>query len=304
MQAVLASLRCCADPTRLRLLGLTARGAFCVTELTAILGQSQPRLSRHLKLLVEAGLLDCSREGSHAWFSLVPGGLGRAVLEALPDDDPTLREDARTAARVVAERSRAASAAFREQGQEWDEMRAHGLPAERVEAALLAVLGEHALGDVLDLGTGTGRALELLAPQAHSCLGIDASFAMLALARGRLAERQLANCRVRRADAYRLPLPSSSQDVVMAQMLLHHAEDPPSMLREAARVLRPGGMLLVIDLEAPAMLPGLRWPGFANQEMRGMLAACGLAPRAGIAIPGPATVRLWPARAPAAELLQ
>jgi ubiquinone/menaquinone biosynthesis C-methylase UbiE len=301
---LLAQLRACADPSRLRLLALCTRGAFCVSELTAILGQSQPRLSRHLKLLVEAGLLECSREGAHAWFSRTPDRLADQLMTRLPEHDPDLAADARAAARMLSDRARAASDQFRNQGADWDEMRALELPATLVEQALMAMLPQAqdgaGLGDVLDLGTGTGRLLELVAPCAAHCLGIDANPAMLALARNRLSRTELGHCRVRQADAYRLPLPAARFDVVLAQMLLHHAEDPAAILAEARRVLRPGGTLLVIDLEADPDLArhNFRWPGFANPQMRALLTQAGLSPRAGAAIPGPATVRLWPARAP------
>ena len=300
MDRILTQLRACAEPSRLRLLALCAKGSFCASELTEIMGQSQPRLSRHLRLLVEAGVLECSREGAHAWFSLAPGEVAEAVLRLLPRRDPAAEADARAASRIVAERSRSASAEFREQGAGWDEMRALGLPVAKVDSALMLLLGaDRGLGDVLDLGTGTGRLLEVLAPHARQCLGIDASPAMLALARGRLAGGKLRHCKVRRADAYRLPLASRSQDVVLAQMLLHHAEDPPAMLAEAARVLRPEGLLVVVDLDAAmpdASLGRLRWPGFSNADMRQMMRAAGLAPRPGAAIAGAPTVRLWPAR--------
>ena len=181
MDALLTGLRACAEPTRLRLLALSARGAFCVVELTDILGQSQPRLSRHLKLLCDAGLLERVREGANVWFTVAPGAaLVRDLLARLPEDDPVLAADRRGAARVLAERARVASESFRRQGADWDEMRALGLPAAEVEAALLSLLPERGIGRVLDIGTGTGRLLELLAPRVSAGLGVDASRAMLA----------------------------------------------------------------------------------------------------------------------------
>src|SRR5580692_4046015 len=238
MEPLLAALRACAEPTRLRILALVARGAFCVTEFTEILGQSQPRLSRHLRLLCEAGVLERLREGANAWFGLPPEdrrgfSLVRAVLEGLPDDDEVLAADRRQAARVLAERARAATETFVRKGAEWDEMGALGLPAEAVEAALLRLLPAGNLGRVLDIGTGTGRLLELLAPRVSSGLGVDASRAMLALARARLARPGLTHCAVRLADMYRLPLPDASFDAVVMQMVLHYAEDAAAALAEA-----------------------------------------------------------------------
>src|SRR5579883_3261063 len=135
MDSLLASLRAAAEPTRLRLLALAARGPFCVSEFTAILGQSQPRLSRHLRLLCEAGLLERVREGAHAWFQLPAGAAGelaRALLARLPEEDPILAADRRQVARVLAERARIASESFSRQGADWDEMRALNLPAGAV----------------------------------------------------------------------------------------------------------------------------------------------------------------------------
>ncbi len=305
MENLLSGLRACAEPTRLRLLALVARGTFCVMEFTEILGQSQPRLSRHLRLLGEAGLLDRVREGANVWFALPPpetpgGRLARAVLAQLPDDDPLRADDARHAARVLAERARIASDSFRRTGADWDEMRALDLPAAAVEQALQASLPEDGIGRLLDIGTGTGRLLELLAPRVTTGLGIDASRAMLALARARLAAPPLMHCAVRLADMYRLPLPDGGFDVVVMQMVLHYAEDPAGALNEAARVLRPQGRLLVVDLAAHDSAEcrdrfAHRWPGFEDERMHGLLSAAGLAPGVSTTIPGKLDVRIWAA---------
>jgi ArsR family transcriptional regulator len=307
MEILLASLRAAAEPTRLRLLALAQRGAFCVMDFTEILGQSQPRLSRHLKLLCENGLLERVREGSNVWFTLPQGdnsGLPRELIARLPPDDPVLEADRRQAARVLAERARVASESFRQKGADWDEMRALGLPAQAVEDALLALIPEQTGGTLLDIGTGTGRVLELLAPRVRQALGVDASRSMLALARARLAGPIFGHCSVRLADMYRLPLASTSFDTVVMQMVLHHAEDPGLVLAEAARVLRPGGRLLLIDL-APHERKDLtdrlahRWPGFPDEAIDALFGALSLAPGAPTTIAGPLPVRIWPATAPA-----
>src|SRR5271167_5285621 len=145
MEHLLASLRAAAEPTRLRLLALAARGAFCVMEFTEILGQSQPRLSRHLKLLCDCGLLDRVREGANVWFTLPQGedgALARDLVARLPSDDAILESDRRQAARVLAERARIASESFRNKGADWDEMRALELPAQSVEDALVTLIPE------------------------------------------------------------------------------------------------------------------------------------------------------------------
>jgi len=303
VEELLAALRACAEPTRLRILALVARGAFCVTEFTEILGQSQPRLSRHLRLLCEAGLLERLREGANAWFGLPAEGtqgcsLARAVLDRLPEGDEVLAADRRQAARVLAERARAATDSFARRGAEWDEMSALGLPADAVEAALLGLLHTGNLGRVLDIGTGTGRLLELLAPRLSAGLGVDASRAMLALARARLARPGLTHCAVRLADMYRLPLPDAGFDLVLLHMVLHHAEDPSAALAEAARVLRPGGRIVVVDLGPHQNAEALqrlahRWPGFDDAAMRRLLSGAGLAPTDSVAVSGALDVRLW-----------
>ena len=304
MEHLLASLRAAAEPTRLRLLALAARGAFCVMEFVEILGQSQPRLSRHLKLLCECGLLERMREGANVWFALptgAAGSLARELVARLPGDDPILEADRRQAARVLAERARIASESFRAKGSDWDEMRALDLPAQAVEEALLALFPPGLEDRLLDIGTGTGRVLELLAPRVHLALGIDASKNMLALARSRLSGPDFVHCAVRQADMYRLPLAEESFDSVVLQMVLHHAEEPKDVVAEAARVLAPGGRLLVVDLaeHARADLTGKlahRWPGFSNAAIGALLVAAGLEADAPILIDAPLPVRIWPAR--------
>jgi ArsR family transcriptional regulator len=302
MNALLTALRACAEPTRLRLLALAGRGAFCVVDFTEILGQSQPRLSRHLRLLCDAGVMDRVREGANMWFTLPPGpagALARDLVSRLPADDPVLEADRRQAARVLAERARIASESFRRQGADWDEMRALDLPAAAVEKAVLAAIGDQP-GLLLDIGTGTGRLLELAAPRVSGALGVDASRAMLALARSRLAKPELSHCAVRQADMYRLPLGDAVFDTVVLQMVLHYAEDPAAALAEAARVLRPGGCLIVTDLAAhsrPDLSERLahRWPGFADGGMAALMTQAGLTPGAPTTVSGPLDVRIWPA---------
>jgi ArsR family transcriptional regulator len=309
MEHLLASLRAAAEPTRLRLLALAARGAFCVMEFTEILGQSQPRLSRHLKLLCDCGLLDRVREGANVWFALPTGddgALPRELVARLPQDDPILEADRRQAARVLAERARIASESFRQKGADWDEMRALDLPAQAVEDALLTLIPAGPEGRLLDIGTGTGRVLELLAPRVRQALGVDASKAMLALARARLSAPGFAHCAVRLADMYRLPLADRSFDTVVLQMVLHHAEDPAGAVREATRILAPGGKLLVIDLAQHGQTDltsklAHRWPGFSDDAINQMFTSAEVEWRDPVTIPGPLAVRIWPAIRMAAD---
>jgi len=305
MNRLLTTLAAAADPTRLRLLALAAGGAFCVNDFCEVLGQSQPRLSRHLRLLHEAGLLERTREGVNAWYVLAQGDSGalvRDLLRRIDADDPVLAADRRGAARVLAQRAREASEKFRSTGADWDEMRALDLPAAAVEAELLRLLGSGTLGRALDIGTGTGRLLEVLAPNVASGLGIDASRAMLALARVRLAKPEFAHLSVRLADMYALPLHDASFDLVLLQMVLHYAEDAAAAIAEARRVLAPGGRLLVVDV-APHSRSELRERmahralGFSDDDMTGLLAGAGLRADAAVSVPGPLTVRIWRAGA-------
>ena len=303
MEGLLTALAAAADPTRLRLLALGAAGSFCVNDFCDILGQSQPRLSRHLKLLSDSGLLERSREGANAWFVLAqgePGVLVRELLRHIPVSDPQLAADRRQAARVLAERARAASEKFRRAGADWDEMRALDLKAEAVEEQLLRLLPPGPIGRALDIGTGTGRMLEVLAPRVEHALGVDASRTMLALARVRLADAALPHCTVRLADMYALPLADRSFDLVLLQMVLHYAAEPAKVVAEAARVLAPGGTLLVVDL-APHQRSELRASmahrelGFSDEAMDRLLSIAGLSQNSCVSVGGALTVRVWAA---------
>jgi ArsR family transcriptional regulator len=251
--------------------------------------------------LVEAGLLTRTPEGANAWFQMAPeADLARHILARLPEEDPLLAADRRAAARLAAERARIASDSFRSHGADWDETRALGLPTDAIETALLQALPAGRLGRLLDIGCGTGGVLERLAPRIEEGLGIDASRDMLALARSRLTERGLTHIAVRQADMYRLPLPDAAFDAVTLHMVLHYAEDPAAALAEAARVLRPGGRLLILDL-APHDRTDLltsyahRWPGFDDAAIGGWLGGAGCtAPRVST-IPAGLTLRLWSA---------
>lgn len=310
MEQVLIPLRAIAEPTRLRLIALCAAGEWCVSDLTEILGQSQPRLSRHLRLLCDAGVLARQQEGPNVWFRLARHGPGAALasaaLAALPEDDPERAADRRRAAARAAERAREAQAAFRDNPAAWDEMRALDLPARAIEEALLAQLPPGGLGRVLDIGCGTGRMLALLAPRAESVLGIDLSRRMLALARTRIAEQGLANCSVRQADMARLPLADDSFDLVVLCMVLHYAEEPGVVLAEAARVVAPGGSVAVVDL-APHDRDDLirrlahTVPGLSAAAVARPLAQAGLAVAPPVTVGGALPVLIHLAKAPTAS---
>jgi len=259
--ALNAVLKAAGETTRLRVLALLAEAELTVSDLTEILRQSQPRISRHLKLLAEAGLVERFREGSWAFFRMadraVAADVARAVLSRLDPADPVIVRDRERLAAVRAARAAAAQAYFRAHAAEWDRIRALHVADEAVEAEIRAALADRSFRSLLDLGTGTGRMLELLGPDLERGLGIDLSLDMLALARARLDRAGLRHCSVRQGDIYDLPLPRDSFDVVIVHQVLHFLDDGARAIREAARVLRPQGRLLVIDF-APHDLEFLR----------------------------------------------
>jgi ubiquinone/menaquinone biosynthesis C-methylase UbiE len=267
--AAVAALKSIAEPTRLRVLALIGNGELTVKDLTRILGQSQPRISRHLKLLGEAGLVERASEGSWAYFRLVAAGergmLARLVLDALDRADPMLMRDRRRADALREERESAAQAYFEAHAGNWDKIRALHVAEAEVEATLSAILGPGPFDLLLDLGTGTGRMLELLRERYKRALGIDLSPAMLAYARSKLERAGVANAQVRRGDIYDLALPDHAADAVIMHQVLHFLRDPQRAVREAARVLAPGGRLLIVDF-APHELAFLR-EQFAHQRL-------------------------------------
>jgi ubiquinone/menaquinone biosynthesis C-methylase UbiE/DNA-binding HxlR family transcriptional regulator len=246
-----AVLKAVAEPTRLRILQLLASGELHVKDLTRVLGQSQPRISRHLKLLAEAGLVQRAPEGSWVYFRLAEDGhgvaLARQILSGVDRGDPVLARDRRRAEDLRSERQEAAQAYFQAHATDWDRIRAHHVAEAEVEAAVSAALGRGPFDLLVDLGTGTGRMLEVFAPRFRRGVGIDLSPAMLAYARAKLERAGLTHAQVRRADIFALPLADQSADAVMMHQVLHFLSDPQPAIREAARVLAPGGRLLIVD---------------------------------------------------------
>jgi ubiquinone/menaquinone biosynthesis C-methylase UbiE len=251
-RALLNGLEAAGEETRLRILCLLEVAELTVSELVAILGQSQPRVSRHLRLLVEAGLATRQREGAWAFFRLAePGGaLAREWLHRLDPADPIVNAD-RIRLDIAREtRRKQASAYFATRAADWDQIRALHAPEERVEAALAAMIGAKPFRTLLDLGTGTGRMLELLAPRATRAVGVDQSAAMLALARARIDQAGLRNVSLRQGDIYAPPVERDAYDLVIIHQVLHFLDDPARALAEARRALAPGGRLAVVDFAA------------------------------------------------------
>jgi demethylmenaquinone methyltransferase/2-methoxy-6-polyprenyl-1,4-benzoquinol methylase/ArsR family transcriptional regulator len=284
---LLGALEAAGEPTRLRILALLAEAELTVTELMTILGQSQPRVSRHLKLLVEAGLIDRHREGAWAFFRLAEGQVACAVREGiialLDHRDPAIASDTRRLAAVRAERKEQAESYFAKHAADWNRIRSLHVAEARVEAAMLRLVGDGDIVSVLDLGTGTGRVLEMIAPRASRAVGLDVSPAMLAIARNRLDEAGLRHVQLRQGDAYALPADLQLFDLVILHQVLHYLDDPARAVREAARAVKPGGRLLVVDF-APHHEEALRAEhahrrlGFSGPEIAAFIEEAGLDP--------------------------
>jgi ubiquinone/menaquinone biosynthesis C-methylase UbiE/DNA-binding transcriptional ArsR family regulator len=314
-----AVLKAAGETTRLRVLALLAEAELTVSELTEILRQSQPRISRHLRLLAEAGLVDRFREGSWAFFRMAEraGGaeVARALLARLDPADPVIARDRERLAAVRAARAAAAQAYFGAHAAEWDRIRQLHVADAAVEAAIAEALADRPFRSFLDLGTGTGRMLELFGPGIERGLGIDLSLEMLAIARSRLERAGLRHCSVRQGDIYDLALPRASFDVVLVHQVLHFLDDGARAIGEAARMLSPAGRLLVIDF-APHELEFLRAEhahrrlGFASEVVSQWMDAAGLVTVTHRTLPpdggpqGKIAVSLWLARDPRLALAE
>jgi ArsR family transcriptional regulator len=290
MDDLLTILRGLADPSRVRILLLVRRMELSVGELAAVLGQSQPRVSRHIRILDDAGLVRRAREGAWVFVRLGDAALCQPVLAAIDAlaPDAGLADQDRLAA-VRAERAAAADAWFAAHADDWDRERALHTAEAAVEAAIDAAL-DGDLGVLVDVGTGTGRMIELLGGRAAAALGIDRSPEMLRLARGRIEARGMRHAEVRRGDMYALPCAAASVDTLVLHQVLHFADDPLAVIAEAARALAPGGRLLIIDLmahdreELRAQRRHVRL-GFGDRQVCDWMAAAGLAARVVASLP-------------------
>jgi ubiquinone/menaquinone biosynthesis C-methylase UbiE/DNA-binding HxlR family transcriptional regulator len=272
---VLDALRAIAEESRVRILGVLRHGELTVTDLTEILGQSQPRVSRHLRVLVEAGLVTKHREGTWVFFRTIETGPGArivaAALDATVDDDSVLTADRARLQVVRARRAEAASEYFEQIAPIWDEERSLHAAASTVEAAIVEAVGERPLGRVLDVGTGTGRMLQLLADRADRSVGLDTSHSMLSVARANLERAGVVNWELRQGDVHSPPLDAHSFDLVVIHQVLHYLDDPGRALCEAAKLVAPAGRLLVVDF-APHRHDFLRAAahrrlGFSHQHL-------------------------------------
>ncbi|MDO6459652.1 metalloregulator ArsR/SmtB family transcription factor [Granulosicoccaceae sp. 1_MG-2023] len=305
---LLSALRAVGEPTRLRLMALCARGELSVSELTRILGQSQPRVSRHLKMLVDAGMLERFREGALVFYRLNERGDAGALAEylsaLLPEEDEELARDRSRLDQVRRQRAEAALRYFSENADQWNEIRSLHVPEREVEEALLEIVGDEPVGDFLDVGTGTGRMLVLLADRIAHGLGLDINTEMLNVARDTIARAGLSHVHVRKGDMYSLPLEDASVDLATLHLVLHYSAEADRVVAEAARVLRPGARLIIIDF-APHHEEYLRHEhqhfrlGFSDAEIHQLFTAAGLRPGRVVTLDGdPLTVTIWVAEKP------
>jgi len=278
-------LRAAGESTRLRLLSLLSETDLTVSDLIEILGQSQPRISRHLKLLTEAGLLERYQEGAWAYFRLVDQGTGSGLIQSIIEQfDPTDKDIERDRERLQTVRKKRASQAaeyFSNNASDWDKIRSLHIDEASVETAMLEMVGNNKIGTMLDLGTGTGRILELFSGIFEKGVGIDASRDMLTVARSRLDDANLARVQTRQGDLYILPTPSNSFDLVTIHQVLHYLDNPQGAIFEASKALVSGGRLLIADF-APHELEFLRENhahirlGFSEAQMADWLTEAGL----------------------------
>ncbi len=309
MDWLVAMLRAAGDPTRLRLLLLLRQAELTVSELIEIIGQSQPRVSRHLKLLAGAGLIERFKEGSWVFYRASDVGkaaeLGAAISGLLSGPPET---DLKRLAAIREKRAAEAAAYFKANASEWGRIRGLHAPDRDVETAIVRLLSSEPIRQLLDAGTGTGRMLEVLAPHVRRAVGVDVSPEMLAIARDKLMRGNIAHCQVRLADTYRLPFEAGDDangfDAVIFHQVLHYLDDPGAAVQEGARVLRAGGRLLIADF-APHELEFLRDDyahrrlGFSDKEVQGWFQAAGLKPVAAESIAPHAeskeklTVKIW-----------
>lgn len=315
MDELLSGLRAAAEATRVRILFVLSHGEANVSELTQILGQSQPRVSRHLKLMADAGLISRHKEGNWVLFRLreegMGGALSRSIVDLLPGADPVLAADLARLEDIRSRRAEAASQYFAENATSWEQLRSLHVREEDVEQAMVRLAGTTPIRLHVDLGTGTGAVLRRFAGLAQQSVGIDSSRDMLAIARVNLEEAGIRTAQVRHGEIYALPFADGFADFVTLHQVLHFLEDPARALAEAARILEPGGKLLIVDF-APHDLDELRTDhahrrlGIAAEHMAQWLNRAGLGLVQHDVLPPPwrkegqgLTVSLWLATAPA-----
>lgn len=304
MDRLLDIFRALGDPTRLRIFALLRRMELSVGELAQVLGQSQPRVSRHVRILADAGLTTRRREGSWVFLALAEDPRNEPLLAAIEQAaGDWIEEDAARLAAVRAERAHAAERYFEAHADDWDAIRSLYVPEQQVEAAMAQMLGQAAVGRLVDLGTGTGRMLEVFGGAASRAVGVDRSPEMLRLARAKLAETA-PTAELRQGDLTALPLGDAIADTVILHQVLHFVPQPGAALAEAARLIADGGRMLIVDF-APHEREELRTRdahqrlGFSDAQIAGWLESSGLELVQTRELQGgELTVKLWLAERP------
>lgn len=305
-ERVVGALRAAGEQTRLRVLALLTEGELAVGEIAQALGQSQPRVSRHLKLLTEAGLVERAPEGAWVFYRLARAHtterhFAEAALGMLDPSDPILVRDAERLHEIRAARDQAAAEYFERNAADWDRVRALHLPEADIDSAILEAAGEGPFELMVDVGVGQGRMIQLFADRVRRAEGFDSSRQMLAIARASLDDLK-AKAAVRFGDAYAPPIESGLADLVTIHQVLHFLSDPGRAIAEASRLLRAGGRLVIVDF-APHELEFLREEhahrrlGFADNEIAEWCAAAGIAQLATTTLApaksGALTVKIW-----------
>ena len=276
------TLKALADPCRIRLTAVLLSGEFTVQELTRIMGMGQSRISRHLKILTEAGVLSVKRQGTWSYYRAGDGSRFfsaiRPAFERELDSLPERRRDLTAVAEVLEERRRRSQEFFDRHARQWDDLSRTLLPVPEYRQRLLELVPDGV--SLLEIGVGTGGLLSELAARASPVIGVDHSPAMLTEARRRLDDKSIGGIELRLGEMTHLPLPDASVGCVVANMVLHHAADPPAVLTEIRRVLVSGGVLLLADLarherEAAREQLADQWLGFDLAELAGWLGSAG-----------------------------
>ena len=285
MDTLIQAMKAAGEPTRLRIVLVLHHSELTVTELCRILGQSQPRVSRHLKLLCDAGLLARQAEGTSAYYRHARSPQAQQFLSAIRPlanlESQVVLHDQQQLARIRAERAELAARSFEKIAQEAELLEEHHVPDSEVEEAMLHLVSGQEIGRLLDIGTGTGHILELFAPTIESGLGVELSREMLNLARTQLEPKHLDHCSVQHGNAYNLDVESGTVNLAVLHHVLHFLDEPARAIEEAARTIKTGGRLLIVDhgphlIEALHTDHGHQRLGFTDEEVRQWCEAAGL----------------------------
>ncbi len=279
---MLETFKALSDPCRLRLTAVLLAGEFTVQELTSIMEMGQSRISRHLKILAEAGVLSVKRQGTWSYYKVGETGsffrLIRHAFEQELEKLPQRSQDLGAVAVVLEERRRRSQEFFDQHARQWDDLARTLLPVPEYRRQLLELVPQEV--SVLEIGVGTGGLLLELASRASKVIGVDHSPAMLEEARRRLTSAGSSRIELRLGEMTHLPLPDASVGCVVANMVLHHAADPAAVLAEIGRVLIPGGIFVLADLarherETAREQLADQWLGFDEDELSGWLRMTG-----------------------------